>query len=611
VSAPPRRKWPEFGDLLLFPYLLVFVRQYLWVVEHGAAAWALAVAATALLWLCLWRWLLSADEGTPERTPRQFWLVVGLPLLVVYAMRAALPDASFDVLNYRLVGAERALRGWPFLAGDFLPAFYPLNPAPDMLLGVFRHLLGYRLGTVPNLLALLWAGTVIEKLLRPYVAGRWRRSLATLAVLWTEHALFLASNYMVDFLPVPLMLEAARLALGAGERGGEGRRLAHVALLAGLAGALKALYLAYAVPVAVIYLHALVAGRGAVAWSRLLKGAPLALALFLFPLAPYSLYMYRETGNPLFPLYNKIFRSPLWPLANLYDGRWGPKTAAEMLYWPLRVAFDATRIGELAVYSGRVSLALVAALACLLLAWREPRLRALALATVAGAYLWGAVLTGYARYAVYVEMLGGATLVCLAAFLWSRRGGWRAATAAAAVLVVALGAQAARASVYLMGRDWGGRPTAFEDWPAHKAEARFILRDYRLEKFLDEADAARLAGVGAWVEAGTLTSCFQSLLGPEKPILCAYVHDYFYGREGRERFDRALAASAGRPVGSLCVESDLASCRRVLAARGLEIAEEVPVKMPIYSRRTRLPMYLLALRPAGGSRQEAGRAPAP
>ena len=606
-GATPARGRPGFEDLLLFPYLAVFVRQYLWGVEAAWAAWAFTLLLTAAAWLLLWRTRLAGDEE--GRRPRRFWLVVGLPLLLVYALRAALPDASYDVLNYRLVSAERALRGWPFLPGDFFPPFYPLNPAPDMLLGLFRHLLGYRLGTVGNLLGLLWAAAVVEKLLRPHVLGEWRRSLATLFVLWAEHVLFLAHNYMVDFLPVPPMLEAARLALRAGEPGGEGRRLFRIALLTGIAGALKPLYLAYAIPVAVIYLHSLATSPAGLRLGRQLRAAPAALAAFLFPLAPHALYMYRVTGNPVFPLFNKIFGSPLWPPSNVYDGRWGPKTLAEMFYWPARVAFDATRTGELNVYSGRVTLVLLAAIVCLLAAWREPRLRALALATVAGAYLWGTALTGYARYAVFVEVLGGVMLVGLGAHLWSRRArtGRTLSPAAAAVGVLALlaGAQAARASVYVLQRDWGARPTALSDWAAYKGEARYVLRDYRLDKFLDEREAEHFRGVGAWVEAGMLSSGPVSLLDPAAPILCAYVPDYFYRAEGREMFARALAQSAGRRVAALCLASDLAACRRALAERGLGVAAEVPVTMPIYSRRWGHRMILLDVRAAAAPRVEA------
>ncbi|HZT60186.1 MAG TPA: hypothetical protein VFA21_16380, partial [Pyrinomonadaceae bacterium] len=538
-AARALRRRLEFGDALMPLYLVVFVRQYLWTVGDARAAWLLASAVAALLWPLL-LYLKDEDEA---RTPWQFWAAVALPLLGVYAMRAAIPDTSYDVLNYRLVSAERALRGWPFVGGDFFPPFYPLNPAPDMLLGVARHLLGYRLGTSLNLLALVWTGTVLDRMLRRYVPGVWPRSLAVLLTLWTEHALFLVNTYLVDLLALPLLLEATHLALRAAERGA-GRRLVRIALLVGMSCGLKILNLAYAIPVAVVYLHAWLSGGDESRRGEVFRFAPLAAVAFLSPLAPYSLYMIRETGNPVFPLYNAVFKSPYWPQTNLYDGRWGPRSPVEMILWPLRVAFNTERTGELAVYSGRISLAVVAAVLCLLVARRDRGLRALSLATLAGALLWSATLTGYARYGLFVEMLGGVTVAGFAALLLSSRPalpvGRRAALGVAVVLLLASAAQVARASGYVMRYEWAMRPTVFGDARGYAAEARFLLRDYDLKKFFAEAEARRLTGVGAWVEAGPLTSGFESLLTPDAPVLCAYIPDYFSGSAGRERFDRAL-----------------------------------------------------------------------
>jgi hypothetical protein len=589
----------EFGDALMPLYLAVFVRQYLWAVSDARVAWLLASAVAALLWLgslCL-----KDEDGA--RTPWQFWAAVALPLLGVYAMRAAFPDTSYDVLNYRLVSAERALRGWPFIAGDFFPPFYPLNPAPDMILGVSRHLLGYRLGTALNLLALVWAGTVVEKMLREYVPGVWLRSLTVLLTLWTEHALFLVNNYMVDLLALPLLLEATRLALRAAERGA-GRRLVRIALLVGMSCGLKVLNLAYAIPVALVYLHAWLWGGDKSSRREVFRFAPLAAVAFLFPLLPYSLYMIRETGNPVFPLYNAVFRSAYWPQTNLYDGRWGPRSPVETLLWPLRVAFNTERIGELTVYSGRVSVAVIAAAVCLVVARHDRGLRALALATLAGALLWSATLTGYARYALFVEMLGGALIAGLVSLLLSSRPtlrlGRRRARGVAAALLLASAAQVARASGYVARYEWAMRPTVFADARGYMAEARFLLRDYDLKKFFAEADARRLTGVGAWVESGPLTSGFESLLAPDAPILCAYIPDYLNVSAGRERFARALRESAGKQLAALCLESDLEACSRTAESRGLEVVERTQVNMLVYSHRTYLKMYLLRLHAPGG-----------
>ena len=123
------------GDAIILIYIAAFVRQYLWVISNNTLAWVLTVLISGIIWL---RHLRTSDERA-ERTPTQFWLIVALPLFFIYAMRAAFPDTGFDILDYRLMNAERALTGFPFITGDFFPSRFPFNPAPDMVTGISRR----------------------------------------------------------------------------------------------------------------------------------------------------------------------------------------------------------------------------------------------------------------------------------------------------------------------------------------------------------------------------------------------------------------------------------------------------------------------------------------
>jgi len=584
----------EFGDFVLLLYIAAFVRQFLWLIEDQVIAWALTGALA--FGLCLLH--LATKKIESQKTPRQFWLIVPIPLLLIFAMRAAFPDTSFDVLNYRLVNAERGLRGWPVRTGDFFPAFYPLNPAPDMLLGIGRHLLGYRLGTITNLLVLLWVGTVLEKFIRPYIVNKWLRSTGVLLILWTEHTLFLANNYMVDLLAIPLLLLATQIALKPATSENTQSTRIRLGLYLGASVALKLLNLAYCIPIILVYFYSLL--RRERVSLRLGRGAAWTAIGFALPLLPYSLYIWRDTGNPVFPFYNTIFHSPFWPNANLGDGRWGPHGLWETIIWPLRVTLKPERYGELAVYSGRISIVFIFAI--LVLVWPniDRRLRLLGFVAFSGTLLWAAMLTGYARYAVFVEIIGGLTLVGFAASLFAtdkqQTPSARLLRAGLAVLLLcALVAQCLSALIYIGHYEWSMRPTVFEDPNGYKQEARYILRDYDLSKFLAPAERLPLTNVGMWIESGMLTSGVQSLLTSHAPILCVYVDDYFHSAEGRDRFARALRHGRNQRIASLCLESELNSCREKLARRKLEIVDTLPVQIPIYSGRRKLKMVLLTL----------------
>lgn len=81
--------------------------------------------------------------------------------------------------------------------------------------------------------------------------------------------------------------------------------------------------------------------------------AALALALFFYVVA------WLKTGNPLFPFYNGIFKSPYWDPVNFMDRRW-----TDHLDWnlPWRMTFESSRYEESS--DGSMGLLLLFLLAC-------------------------------------------------------------------------------------------------------------------------------------------------------------------------------------------------------------------------------------------------------
>ena len=118
------------------------VRQYFWSVSNNLAAWALTLSLALSLSYFVFR--QKEEPLQREGLSSSFYLIVALPLFVLYAIRAVFPDFSSDVLSYHIFAAETSLKGWPYQASVFMPR---LNPLPDMVMGIYRHLLGYRLGT--------------------------------------------------------------------------------------------------------------------------------------------------------------------------------------------------------------------------------------------------------------------------------------------------------------------------------------------------------------------------------------------------------------------------------------------------------------------------------
>lgn len=584
----------ELGDALLFLYVLALVRQYFWVIDNNFLAWALSVPLTAACWYLY----ISTKQFRAERFGRSFWLLVGLPLLGVYLLRAALPDHSYDVLAYHLLHTERSLRGPLFAPGDFFPTSVPLNPAPDTLTGISRLFLGFRLGTVINLLALVWAAQVTDKILRPFVGRAWLRSACVLLVVLCENLLFEISTYMVDLLTLPLMLEATLLTLRADEAENRRANFIHVALLLGAGTAFKLTNVTVALPLVAVCAYKMTVGSRRFRPKQLMTTALIALGAFLAPLLPFTFYIFRVTGNPIFPVANVFFKSPYWPTHGGWDNRWGPRTLWETIAWPVLIWFKPERHSELAVYSGRLSFGWLVALAGLVLLWSNERIRILCIVLLSSSLLWSATAMGYSRYGLYEELLAGVVVVSVASALtwkvsWAKPS-WRMALASVCCCVLVV--QAYFACSYVLRKEWGSRTTVIADPDIYAQEAKLMLRDRSLRSFLTDEERALFDGVQVWVETCPLSTGFEVLLNRDAPIVAVRQPEYFFTRESWRQFIRVVEESPGKRMFSLCLNDHLPTARQAIVERGLEVGKLTPVNIPFFSPRDRIGMMLIEVR---------------
>ena len=588
------RKRIELSDALVFLYALVFIRQYLWILDHNVLGWTLSVSLAAVCWY----FYVATKPLEAEKLGVSFWLVVGLPLLAAYLLRAALPDHSFDVLTYHLLQAERTLRGTLFGPGDYFPVPQPFNPVGDTMAGISRWFLGFRLGTVINLIVLVAAAQITDKILRPFVDRPWLRAVCVLVVVLSEQLLFEISTYMVDLLALPLILEATWLTLRANEIRNQRANFVRVALLLGAATAFKVTNLAMVLPLVAVCAYQLTLGVRRLLPKQLPVTALLGAGAFLASQLPFTIYIFRVTGNPIFPIANRFFDSPYWPTHGGWDYRWGPQNFWETLVWPILIWFKPERHSELGLYSGRLSLAFVVAIAGLVLAWRNTRARTLCFLLISSALLWSAACTGYSRYGLSQEMLAGITIIAIAETLtekisWTKIS-WRTALVSAlgAVLMV----QAFLACSYTLKTEWGSRGTVFDYPRTYAQDAQVMLRDHSLSSFLTVDERTLFDGVLVWLETAPKSTGFEVLLNARAPIIAVRQPEYFMTGEARRQFISSVEQSSGLKMFSLCLNDDLAKAKQAILERGLEVGTLTPVELHFFSPRDRISMMLIEVR---------------
>lgn len=320
-------------------------------------------------------------------------------------------DLNWDLVHYHVYGPHSLLHGR--IGRDFLAAGLQsyLNPLPHlpfyaMLIADWHSVaIAAALASMQGL-ALVLLYFIAAALLRR--DGRTDRAAALLCTALGAAAVpFLSSvgRSFSDITTALPVLAAAWLFCAARLRT---RSLAEPLALGLLLGAAAGLKLTNA-----LFAFA------AIAWPLCREGPRIqALGAYLAGTALgmlatggyWAWLLWREFANPVFPLYNSVFRSPDFPPVDLSFERYRPRDAAGLLLAPLRMALPEPMIyGELNAPDLRL-LALGLAVAALLLSRRRragagalwPMLAFYAVAAV------GWVATSFnARYAIALLLLAG------------------------------------------------------------------------------------------------------------------------------------------------------------------------------------------------------------
>jgi hypothetical protein len=267
------------------------------------------------------------------------WQLVPIALAAVGAsiLRTLLggQDLNFDLQVYHYYLGYSAFVDR--FALDFLPASFQgyQSPVPYMLLYWLDSV-----GTPPFINASLHAAiqalnlVLVFLLARAMVGeGATRRERVTVLALWLLGAVtpvywHLVGTSYADLLASVLVLGGLWLIA----RDGVWR----IAAGAALAGAAVGLRVHCA-----IYVAGLLCALALTRQDRLRALGVFCVAAFagwLLCFVPWALRVYREFGNPLFPFYNAVFRSPDFPASNLPLTSFVPENLHDLITLPLRIA---------------------------------------------------------------------------------------------------------------------------------------------------------------------------------------------------------------------------------------------------------------------------------
>ncbi len=350
----------------------------------------------------------GASDAVPERGA--VLALLGFVALVNLAWALA-PEIQYDALNYQLAvpaayAAEHRLVNLPVYWHSYFSHLVNMVFALAMALHA------------PAAAKLLVYATGILAALSAYVLGRSlfheRAGLWAAALFYTTPLVgWLSSTAYVD-LPVTLFFSASLLALLRWRATRAPGWIGASGLLAGAALGSKLTALCAAVSLLAVF--AVLLWREADLPPARKAGA---LAAFLLGLglaaAPWYAIVFVFTGNPFFPLFNGVFRSPAWdPVnTNLNAGLFGIGASPGALgRLPFALTFDTSRFGE-AMSDGGAGLALALLPASVVLGWKALAGKRFLVAIAACYLLLWAFTVQYARY--YIPLLPAVCVLAVAA----------------------------------------------------------------------------------------------------------------------------------------------------------------------------------------------------
>ena len=341
--------------------------------------------------------------------------------VVLYIIRIAVPDSSYDVLNYHLYVQENPFANninYNYFPGRWINTFS--FPLADRMIYFFRYILNYRLGVIFNLLILVLIYFQTKRLLKIINIFKKEKiiSIISFLIIVTEQILCNSITYYTDIIGIPIFLEIIILCLK------KTKKPAHNYILF-LAGILLSLKISNAFFIVILGIWYICIYKKTINIKTIFKGA----LIFILPWLVYLINNYCQTGNPFFPFYNAIFKSPYLDNVNWIETFYGPKTLIELIIWPIYILFNPRRAYDTNIYYGRISIAYTVCIILLVITFikiiqnikkkkniKEFILRNYNTLVINLLYfimciVWGKYMMGYIRYALILEIIGGIVIL--------------------------------------------------------------------------------------------------------------------------------------------------------------------------------------------------------
>lgn len=338
--------------------------------------------------------------------------------LFLFLNRFLIPDMSFDSLNYHLF---LGFKGFNFQNNnsEFFPTgihnFSTVLEIPGYLL---ENILGYRFGSIGSLIFLYLSVFIVFKIFCLYKKGTellkyWWSGILFANIFLSFESFLQISTYYVDIEVAFLMLSSLYFLLKY-EKTKKIKDIVFSSIFTAVfvLGKMTSWY--YLFPY-FGYLFYILTTNNKIIFKRKIfiffLTALISLSLFL----PWAYKNYRESGNPVFPFYNAIFKSKYSnSRENFSQVIFGGRNLTEKLFWGIESIKYPVRLGEVHDLFNDYKINIYFITALLILIWslavKNKLMRKLSIFYLLIYFSWS-YFFGYLRYGLVLEFLGALLLL--------------------------------------------------------------------------------------------------------------------------------------------------------------------------------------------------------
>lgn len=332
-----------------------------------------------------------------------FFLV---PYLLINSLLFLSCDSKFDTYNYHIYNQQSFFNDK--INFDYLPNCSFFFPLGDRMFYIFRNFLGFRFGTVLSfytLIVLFYQVKYMLGKLIPNLSNN-KNIFFSFLVLLTVTPNLRSGSYHVDNFSMIILLEMFCVFIRNEDIIREKSTLYYLSLLLGIATGIKIInVLLGGIIIIMILIYSFTKNKLKIFKEIKFKDIVICFILFILPFSVYMIYNYLQTGNPVFPILNNVFKSEYYEDVSGRDVYFGMPNILTTFIWPIIVTIDPLQGIDFEQIEPLWAIGYICCLMTVIYKSQDKDIIwKISLIGIVLTWCWAIFLNGYVRYALVIPM---------------------------------------------------------------------------------------------------------------------------------------------------------------------------------------------------------------